>query len=184
MEQGGYYGMATPKQRALEVHVTDKILWIGPDAYPVQNIARARVRDLVPLKQKSPWGIFLKSLVKWVVIAVVATIVVAVTHINEAWGGLIWLFTLIFIVIAAVKLVIHLLRKKAITYYALTIETAGTAWDALVSDDRSIIEEIIGKIIEAINGLPVDFQRVVNNFINIGDNIKQYGNNNIGKVSS
>lgn len=176
--------MAVPQQRALEVHVTEKILWIGPDAYPVQNIARARVRDMVPLKQKSPWGTFLKSIVKWIVVIVIAAIVVAVTHISEAWEALIWLIALIFIVIAAIKLVVHLLRKKAVTYYALTIETAGTAWDALVSDDRSVVEEILSKIIEAINGLPVDFQRVVNNFINIGDNIKQYGSNNIGKVSS
>jgi hypothetical protein len=183
--QGGIAQMAAPQQQALKVHVTEKVLWIGSDAYPVQNIARARVRELVPRKRKSPWASFRQSLAWWLTVAIFGMIVVTVNHIQVRWEVLIFLVPLAFIAIAAVRLVTGL-HKRDVTYYALAIETAGTAWDALISDNRGAIEEIIANIINAINGMAVDFQRVVNNYVNIGhhygDNINQYGgHHNIGK---
>jgi len=174
--------MDTPRYQTLEVQVKDKILWIGSDAYPVQNIARAQTRALVPAKRKSPVGPFLKSIAKWVTLGIVASIVAAVLHLSSIADTLIWLAVLAFVIIAIRKMIKEL-GKTDKTYYALVIETAGTPREALVSDNRVIIEEIIGQIMKAINGEPVNWSQTVNNFYG-GDIINQLGPNNVGKISA
>lgn len=176
--------MATPQHQTLEVQVKDKILWIGSDAYPVQNIARAQARQLVPAQRKSPVGPFVKSLARAIIIGLVATLVVALAHVKgSTWDNVIWLAVLILIAIAVIRLVRSLMKKDQ-TYYALVIETAGTPREALVSNDSRVIQQIISQIMRAINGEKVNYHQLVTNFHVSGDVINQSGSYNVGKISA
>lgn len=173
--------MAEPHQNSLTVQVKDKVLWIGSDAYPVQNIARAQARQLIPDKRKSPIGPLLKSAAKWVGLAIVASIVASVAHLGSAVNTIIWLVALGFIALAVVRMIQNL-NKKDRPYYSLVIETAGTPKTALISDNENVIDTIISQIMKAINGEPVNWTQTVNNFY--GDYFNQYGGYNTGKIQT
>jgi hypothetical protein len=174
--------MDTPQYQTLKVQVKDKILWIGSDAYPVRNIARAQARELVPPKRKSPVGPFLKSIAKWVAIGFIASIIATVAHLGSIWDALIWLVVLAFVAIAIRKMIRELGQTDK-TYYSLVIETAGTPREALVSDNEALIDEVISQIMKAINGEAVDWSQTVNNY-HLGDVINQHGPNSVGKINA
>jgi hypothetical protein len=175
----GALAMAEPHRQTITVQVKDKVLWIGSDAYPVQNIARAQARKLIPGKRQSPVWPFVKTLARWLVVGIVASIVVALAHLGSRWNAVVWLVVLVFIAFAVVRM-IRDLRKRDIPYYSLLIETAGTPREALISDSEEVINTIIGEIMRAINGEPVDWRQPVNNFY--GDFFNQFGDHNVGKV--
>jgi hypothetical protein len=171
--------MAKPQHHGLEVKVMDRVLWIGSDAYPVNNIARAQTRRLVPTKDKSSVGAFFKTVLTWFGLAIVATIIAAMAH-HTSGDKVIWAAALVIFIIALIRLIMNL-RKKQPDYYALVIETSGASRTALVTDNRGVVDTIVNQIMRAINGEMVRWSQIVNNFY--GDTINQMGgSNNIGKI--
>jgi Family of unknown function (DUF6232) len=88
--------MPAPDHEVTTVQVRKKVLWIGSDAYPLQNIARAQARELLPPKRKSPVGPFVKSVVRWVLIGVAALVALSLAHVKSAAPR-----TLVWLVVAA-----------------------------------------------------------------------------------
>lgn len=177
--------MAKEKEESIEVRVADRVLWIGPDAYPVNNISRTQARTLT-FKRKPAWGKFWKSILKWLVVAIVATIGVAVLHFRSAIG-IIWLVMLVIFIINVIRLLVDL-RDKDQVYYALVIETSGASRTPLVTKDRAVVYEIIDKVMRAINGEAVRFLQqvsvVTGDQYNFRDNsVGQFGGQgNTGRV--
>jgi Family of unknown function (DUF6232) len=56
-----------------EVKVSKRVLWIGGDAYPLQNIARAQVRTLIPRS-----GTAFKNFAKNLTLSALASILVGI----------------------------------------------------------------------------------------------------------
>jgi len=183
--RAGVPKMAKEEQRTIEVQVKDRVLWIGSDAYPVNNISRTQARELT-FKRKPAWGKFWKSILKWLAIAIVATIAVAVLHFRSA-ANIIWLVMLAIFVIDVIRLFVDLSKKDQV-YYALVIETSGASQTPLVTKNKAIIYEIIDNVMRAINGEAVRFLQQVSvmtgNQYNFRDNsVGQFGGQgNIGRM--
>jgi uncharacterized protein DUF6232 len=178
--------VAKEKQETIQVQVNDRVLWIGSDAYPVNNISRTRNRELT-VKRKPAWGKFWKSILKWLAVAIVATIGVEAIHFRSA-TSIIWLVLLVIFIIDVIRLLVGLSKKDQV-YYALVIETSGASQTPLVTKNQAIIYEIMDQVMRAINGEAVRFVQqvsvVTGNQYNFHDNSSgQFGGQgNIGRMN-
>ena len=172
-----------PNNELIEVEVSKRVLWIGGDAYPLQNIARAQTRKLEP-RHGTPIKSYIKTVVRWLILGIVATVAMAILDVhNSSLSGLIWLVVLALLVISSIKLARALREeRKKVPYYTLVIETAGTPRTLLASTDGSQIRELVGAIMSAIDNPDVYYhQQIMNHY---GDIIRQYGDQNVGKMVS
>jgi hypothetical protein len=169
--------MAKERQETIEVQVKDRVLWIGSDAYPVNNISRTQSRELT-FKRKPAWGKFWKSIFKWLAIAIVATIGLGAIHLRTA-----------IVIVDIIRLFVDLSKKDDI-YYALVIETSGASRTPLVTKNRAVVLEIIDQVMRAINGEAVRFVQqvsvVTGDQYNFRENsVGQFGGQgNVGRVGS
>jgi hypothetical protein len=157
------------KREVIDIEVSRRILWVGAEAYPLHNIARAQTVKLVPNRALA-LARYIRAIALWVVLGLVAMIVTQ----NELVAAVV----LVLIVANTVRLITKL---SAATFYALVIETAGTPYRALVSTDENLVTHIVHEIMDAINNPQAEFQFQVENF-HVGDKIEQFGNQNVGKV--
>lgn len=179
--------MAEEKDATVDVQVRDRVLWIGSDAYPVNNISRTQVRKLT-FKRKPAWGTFWRSILKWFAIAFLATVAAAVFHFQSAIS-FIWLVMLVILVIDVIRLLVAL-RKKDRVYYALVIETSGASRTPLVTEDKATLDTIVDQVMLAINGEDRSFPPVQVNVVrgdqyNLhDDSVGQFGGQgNIGRMN-
>lgn len=177
--------MAKEIEETIEVQVADRVLWIGSDAYPVNNISRTQARTLT-FKRKPAWGKFWKSIVKWLAVAIVATIGATALHFRFAIN-IVWLMMLVIFIIDVIRLLVDLSKKDEV-YYALVIETSGASRTPLVTKNGAIVHEIIDRVMRAINGEAVRFFQqvsvVTGDQYNFRDNsVGQFGGHgNTGRV--
>jgi uncharacterized protein DUF6232 len=159
-----------------EVKVSARVLWIGRDAYPLQNIARAQVKVVYP-KRGRPVVDYLKAVFKWICLAVLAAIVLALINVPNS-GDYVIYGLLFLIAVSTIKLVRKIKkenRKRA--YYLLMIQTAGDPQTLLASTDQTIIDQLIETIMAAIDDATVTYHNWITNY---GDIVSQYGDNNTG----
>lgn len=157
---------------AVEVRISRRVLWVGSEAYPLQNIARAQAVRVTP---RSRWtgrnravGGCLGFLALWLIVGLAAA-----AH-SPALG-------LLLAALVVIAIIVALTRRKKQPYYALIIETSGAPRRALVSTDGAEVSNLVKEIMDAIDNPEAEFQTVVHN-IQYGDNFVQVGNQNVGKV--
>lgn len=156
------------KREFINVRVSRRILWVGAEAYPLQNIARAQTIEIVP-RRGAAIGRYVMMVVLWLILGGAAALAIHALAV---------LVALVLIVISTIRLIKALSRR---TFYALVIETAGTPRTALVSADRNMVNRLVHLIMDAIDNPQAEFQFQVENF-HVGDKIQQFGNQNVGKV--
>jgi Family of unknown function (DUF6232) len=162
------------KSKVTDVAVRDQVLWIGREAYPVQNIARARTAELKPNRAAAVRR-YLSAVVFWVLLGIGAA--VADAQGLTGLGAAIIVLLVVLMIISTIRL-IRMLSMR--TFYALVIETAGTPHTALVSTDEGTLRELVGKIMEATRNPAITFHQAIQNFdlhgaqgVQIGDRTKQ-----------
>ena len=162
-------------RRETPVRVDNQVLWIGAQAYPVHNIARAQTVALKPRRGRAVFR-FLGFVLLWIVLAIAATFAINSSALATQGAG--QLSALPFIVAGALILIsfIALIRTLATqTLYALVIETSGQPHSALVTEDVVRLREIVKNVMDAINNPQVSYGPVTVNNIksdrigNIGD---------------
>ncbi len=159
-----------------EVQVAKGVLWIGRDAYPLRNIARAQVRTVYP-RRGTPVKDYLKALAKWIGLGILAAIIMAILHVHNA-GTYAILGVLACSAVSTIKLIRAIQKeRRKIAYHLLMIQTSGDPQTLLASPDRSVIEELIRTIMDAIGDAKVAYHNWITNY---GDIVSQYGNNNTG----
>jgi hypothetical protein len=169
------------KSEVINVRISRRVLWIGGDAYPLQNIARAQTLQVTPPRE-TPIREYIKSVAGWVFLGIGVTIVLNIASMHASTlVGLLWLAILAALVVRTFKL-ISALRNRKQTYYALVIETAGTPNTALVSPDSGVVFELVQEIMAAIDNPQAEYSQQVTN-VHLGDKITQFGNDNVGKIS-
>jgi hypothetical protein len=179
----------------IKVEVSRRILHIGSAAYPLQNIARVQSQELEWVRWPAIKS-FLKAAVIWIVLGAAATAAIkfaadrqpgSTIALNQ--GHYITIAWTVAAVLLAVNATVLLVRLRATwrRYYALVIDTAGSARAALVNPDRMIISDLVAKITKAIenpddpaSGFP---PIIINNSSHIGDNVNVSGTGNTGKVT-
>ncbi|MER5208098.1 DUF6232 family protein [Streptomyces sp. NPDC002825] len=139
------------RRKVIRVEVTKRVLWIGAEAYPLQNIARATTVRFRPQRARAV-GRFVKSLLVTAVLVVAA---LAVAQSGEVSGSDRELITQGAEITAAVlvagfllQLIVALFEK---TYYALVIETSGNPLTLLASVDRDEVHQLVREIMRAID---------------------------------
>ncbi|MEV6576550.1 DUF6232 family protein [Streptomyces sp. NPDC051582] len=164
------------KSVVTDVAVSRRVLWIGAEAYPLSNIARATTVRVDPLRGRAI-ARFVKSFLTVVVLAFIALVVLPNGYQDAAA-----VVALVVIGLLVVQLGGVILAK---TYYALVIETAGTPNTALVTNDLELVQDLVRVIMEAIDNPQASFHQQVTNYIGqIGDNFQVFGRDNVGKVGN
>lgn len=170
------WGSRMAKSVVTDVTVSRRVLWIGAEAYPLSNIARATTVKVDPPRGQAI-ARFMKSVVTVIILAVVALVVLPNGYSDAAVLG-----ALVLLGLLVVQLGGAILQK---TYYALVIETAGSPNTALVTNDLTLVHDLVRVIMEAIDNPQASFHQQVNNYIGqVGDNFKVFGSGNVGKVGN
>jgi uncharacterized protein DUF6232 len=164
----------------INVRVSRRVLWIGSDAYPLQNIARAQARKITP-PRGTPVRDYIKAVFGWLILGIILSAILGVAAHSGALAALVWVAVVALLVWRTIQLVRKLNLDN--TYYALIIETAGNPNTALVSRDADVVSELVQEIMAAIDNPSAEFSQNVTNY-HLGDKITQYGNSNIGKIAS
>ncbi|MEU4120429.1 DUF6232 family protein [Kitasatospora sp. NPDC028055] len=160
----------------IDVSVSRRVLWVGGDAYPLGNIARARQFMVVP-RRSFAIRRFLRAL------GSLFALLLAISFVSEAQkndsvkavGG--WVVIALFAL--SVYRLVQRLRMKPL--YKLIIETSSSSNTAVVSHDSAEVSTLIRLIMDAIDNPQAEFALQVEN-IHIGDRINQYGDHNTGKM--
>src|SRR6266568_9008011 len=118
---------------AVNVRISKRVLWVGSEAYPLQNIARAQAVRVIP---KSRWtGRAQAGCLGFLAFLFVLGLGAAA---HSAGGVLV-----VVVAIVAVAIVVALTRRKTQPYYALIIETSGNPRRALVSTDGAQVGNLV-----------------------------------------
>jgi len=140
----------------IDVQVSQGILWVGSEAYPLQNIARVQPVKLGP-NRRAALRRYLKAVVFCLFLTAAAVVAVRVASrvssaqgYNALHGVADGMFALaaVLAVISTILLIIRLSRRTA---YALVIETAGTPRTALLTYDENLVFHLVRRITTAIS---------------------------------
>lgn len=140
----------------IDVQVSQGILWVGSDAYPLRNIARVQPVKLVPNRRAAVrrYLIVVVFCVFLVVAAVVAAKAASRVSSDQGYNALhgvadgAFALAAVLAVIGTIWLIVRLSRRTA---YALVIETAGTPRTALVTYDENLVFHLVRRITAAIS---------------------------------
>ncbi|MEV0324395.1 DUF6232 family protein [Streptomyces sp. NPDC050658] len=172
------------RRRVIDVQVSRRILWVGAEAYPLHNIARATTIRIDP-DRRGAVGRFIKSLLVTAVLTVAAVAVIERVEWTygdrqDALRGVAIVAVVLTFVFGAQLLSVLTAR----TYYALVIETSGAPRAVLVGVEAREVTWLVHQIMDAISNPQVEFHTRINNYYNshIGDKINQIGGvGNTGK---
>jgi hypothetical protein len=172
------------RREVIDVRVSRRVLWVGAEAYPLRNIARATTIRIDPDRMAAV-GRFLRSLLILTILTIAAVAVInrvdwPSDSRQDALRGVV-VFDTLMVVGFAVQLLRVLLRR---TYYALVVETSGRPRTVLVGTDAGEVGGLVHRIMDAISNPYAEFrQQIVNyNSTHIGDKINQIGGvGNVGK---
>jgi hypothetical protein len=170
----------------IDVRISRKVLWIGSEAYPVQNISRAKTIGLIP-DRNAAWNRFMTVVVFSVILGTAAAVAMKLAPrlstvqksdaLRVAAVGMLLLALGLFI-ISIIRLRRVLLAP---TYYALAIDSSGITYKTLVSLDGNQLKELARQIMKAIDDPQIEFRELISN-CHFGDQIYQYGDFNVGKA--
>ncbi|MFE7172082.1 DUF6232 family protein [Streptomyces sp. NPDC057616] len=160
-----------------DVHVSKGALWIGSDTYPLRNIARTSMRELVPNRAAAR-----SKFVKGVIIQA------AVLLFGLGMMGASGLVGTVIVLVAAGLAVRGWLELQKVlnapTLYVLQITTSGTPQTALTSDDQKLMDQLFHQLMEAMDNPEVQFHYQMPTYNISGDSIYQFGDHNVGKVTT
>jgi hypothetical protein len=167
--------------KSVEVSVSRRILHIGSAAYPLTNIARVQ-SQVLQIKRWPPIRAFIVATLAWIALGVAATFAIKYAYSHNAGGitydnqqrylGFVRLGVAVLIGLSVLRL-LYRLAPAWRRYYALIIETAGTAQAAIINPDRNLITSLVASITYAIEN-PDDPRR------DFTINVTTHYNNNFG----
>jgi hypothetical protein len=170
------------KSKTVNFRVSRRILWVGAEAYPLQNIARARTVRLAP-KRGPAVGRFIAAIVLWIALEIGDAAALRAARvpgpIRTTLIGYIEIGAAVLIALSVIGLLVALARR---TLYVLVIETAGTPFAAVVNPDGNLVNWLVHRIMDAIDNTQAEFQQSVQNYYG-GNHVKQFGANSIGMVN-
>ncbi|MFJ1897786.1 MULTISPECIES: DUF6232 family protein [unclassified Streptomyces] len=186
-----------PLVHAVDLRVSKRLLWVGPAAYPLENIARVFTFVLRP-RRKEAITLFCKRVALTLALAVGMTVLILLVDTvasigqGESSGGpfvtLVWLGTvgaLIYFLLELTKVL------SAPSHFVLAIETAGPSTAMVTSQDPAQLIQLVGRIAYAIDHPEAEFTvrvegiSVSPQIYHFGDNVNMYGGTgNVGIANS
>ncbi|MEU8506223.1 DUF6232 family protein [Streptomyces brevispora] len=186
-----------PLTQAVDLRVSKRLLWVGPAAYPLENIARVFTFVLRP-RRKEAIVLFCKRVALTLALAVGLTVLillvdgVASIGRGESSGGpfltLVWLGTVGGLIYFLVELMQVL---SAGSHFVLAVETSGPSTAMVTSRDPNHLIQLVGRIAYAIDHPEAEFTVRVEGIsaspqiYHFGDNVNMYGGSgNVGIANS
>ncbi|MFJ2416422.1 DUF6232 family protein [Streptomyces brevispora] len=186
-----------PLTQAVDLRVSKRLLWVGPAAYPLENIARVFTFVLRP-RRKEAIVLFCKRVALTLALAVGLTVLillvdgVASIGRGESSGGpfltLVWLGTVGGLIYFLVELMQVL---SAGSHFVLAVETSGPSTAMVTSRDPNHLIQLVGRIAYAIDHPEAEFTVRVEaisaspQIYHFGDNVNIYGGSgNVGIANS
>ncbi|MGN5630805.1 DUF6232 family protein [Streptomyces sp. AC154] len=186
-----------PLVHAVDLRVSKRLLWVGPAAYPLENIARVFTFVLRP-RRKEAIALFCKRVALTLALAVVMTVLILLVDTvasigrGESSGGpfitIVWLGTvgaLIYYLLELTKVL------SAPSYFVLAVETSGPSTAMVTSHDPAHLVQLVGQIAYAIDHPEAEFTvrvegiSVSPQIYHFGDNVNMYGGTgNVGIANS
>ncbi|MDT7802957.1 MAG: hypothetical protein QOI78_6390 [Actinomycetota bacterium] len=147
----------------IDVQVKNQVLWIGAEAYPVRNIARARVVRLT-VRRAAAIGRFAGMVLLWLVLGLGATVALRAAssqgvRLDKSLGDVVLVVMAALIVVSTLRLLYLLLRPAL---FALVIETAGNPHTVLATTERTVVDGIVRAIMAAVDNPGLVFHSTVN----------------------
>lgn len=173
--------------KVINIGVSQGVLWIGGEAYPLHNIARVQNVELVPRRGRAV-GAFVKEMLLWVALGVGGVVALRFAELSssdvETFTRYIAIGAVALAVFSILKVLVALARR---TYYALVIETSGRPHTAVISPDEAELDQLVRRIMYAISNpraREANFSQTVvhhhhnNNYG--GQQFNMHGGNNVG----
>jgi hypothetical protein len=154
--------------QAINVRVSQRILWFGSEAYPLPNITRTNTVTLEPNRGALIRGYVVTVLVTLFAMGIAGSAAPGSVAALVIVAGLAWLAWRTYRLVELLKL----------TLYVLDIETAAGSHRGLTTDDPHVVADLQVRITDAINNPHAEFQMQVENF-QVGDSFTVYGNNTV-----
>lgn len=158
------------KYELIRIKISRQVLWIGSEAYPLQNIARAKTIKIVP-DDKGAWKRYLGAMVLLVLLGIAASVAIQFApQVTSAQGstalhgvavGVLVLAVVLF-VINTIILLVRLTRKP---YYLLSIETTGNPSRTLASTKTEPLCILVHEIMKAIDNPAATFHYEIENLV-------------------
>lgn len=161
----------------ITVQVDNQILWVGSEAYPLRNIARAQTARILPPVR---WAVvrLIRAVFVWLVLGIGAYSAIrygGVRVTGMSRSELLEVLSLIMLGLILIAVLIFIKRVAIGKVYALIIETAGSPRAALLSRDFTKLNGLVHGIMNAINN-PGRHANFVQHVTNV--KIDHIGNNN------
>jgi hypothetical protein len=157
------------KHKDIHVRISRRILWVGPQAYPLSQVVRVypqelRLRRTAAVKD---FGRRAGATIGLAVVGLIATSCVGRTLPAGIWVAF-WLVVAGLLALHTAQL-IRLLRLPKL--YVLRVAMAGSEQAAVVSTDEDIISDLITQVADAIDNPAAEFEVHVDNII-FGDKVE------------
>lgn len=161
----------------IHVEVSNRILWIGPDAYPLSNIDLVRATDLVPDRSRLIRR-FIRSLVGWGFLGLIITSIIFASG-SKTIGTLFIIGVLAFLGYRLYQLLDALSRHLKV----LLVHTNGGQRTGIASPHFGEIENLRQAVTRAISDATFTYRTNIQVTNVGGDQINMAGKENIGKLS-
>ncbi|MFG2598821.1 DUF6232 family protein [Streptomyces sp. NPDC048462] len=186
-----------PLVQAVDLRVSKRLLWVGPAAYPLENIARVFTFVLRP-RRKEAITLFCKRVALTLAMAIAMTVLILLVDTVASIGAgessagpfvtIVWLGTLGALVYYLLELTKVL---SAPSHFVLAVETSGPSTAMVTSHDPGHLIQLVGRIAHAIDHPESEFTvrvegiSVSPQIYHFGDNVNMYGGTgNVGIANS
>lgn len=175
--------------KVINVGVSQGVLYIGSEAYPLHNIARVQTVELAPRRGRAV-GSFVKEILLWAALGVGGVVALRFAELSSSdvktFTNYIAIGAVALALVSTVKVLVALARR---TYYALVLETSGRPHTAVVSPQQQVVDQLVRQIMTAISN-PRDpraeFRTEIvhhhhhgNNYFG-GQHVSVHGSSNVG----
>jgi hypothetical protein len=158
------------KYELVKIEISRQVLWIGNEAYPLQNIARAKTIKIVP-DDKGAWRRYVGSMVLLVLLGTSAAVGIKLApQVNSTQGstalhGVAVGVLVLAVVLFVINTIILLVRLTRELYYLLLIETTGDPSRTLASTDAAPLCILVHEIMKAIDNPAATFRYEIENLV-------------------
>jgi hypothetical protein len=143
------------KHKDVEFRISRRTLWVGMQAYPLQNVTRVRPVELSPNRGRLLLRYGRKT-GAWFGLGVAGLLAVACLGdaVPPAVTGA---YAVVVLGVLAVHTVRLVRRLTYPTLHVLSVATAGSPHAALVSTDKSLIHELTRRVVDAIDNPAIEY---------------------------
>lgn len=186
-----------PLVHAVDLRVSKRLLWVGPAAYPLENIARVFTFVLRP-RRKEAITLFCKRVALTLALAVGMSVLILLVDTvasigrGESSGGPFIAIVSFGTVGGLIYYLVALsLVLSAPSHFVLAVETSGPSTAMVTSRDPAQLIQLVGQIAYAIDHPEAEFTvrvegiTVSPQIYHFGDNVNMYGGTgNVGIANS